>query len=760
MKRWVWLIPVALAFVTRWPALNGQMVWDDKIVAERQMVAFRTTKGEPFPIKSVFFPPAGLPEWASTYYRPTVVYTYLIDQWLFGRDGVSTPLARSLGAWFAPGSMVGPHFMVLLYHAIVTFFVWLLARQVLANLHRREWGALVAASLFAAHPILSESVCWLTGRSDTVAAMFMLPSIVCALACRDRPRLGEFRAIVLLLLATLTCLAALLAKEVAFATLLVVPPLLLVVPPARRRCAGCSTWLAGNASECPRCGPLGDDSSSIAGVFRRPAWHWLALGVGYALAAAVYFVLRYRAEVNAGRAIEGARLGDLFRRSFDALGFYVQKVVVPYPQSTFVTEFPPLLVSLAACAGLFLALALSVGALCRRMPAYLVAVGWFGLMLAPSLAIAVRNISETPVAERYLYLPAVGFCLAVGALAAWMASHRLLRPVGLLAAATLIGVFGSVSVARCAVWQSNEALWTDATAKNKTAGLPIYSLSQVYFDKSRVDSQIRLGLPPALETALGAVWRGVMPRLRGEYARLALDLCRQSLELYDDDEGKSLATNTIAAILMSDGKYDEAEVYLRQSIKIRPKYPTPYFNLGVIAQMRAESQFRQTRKHSAELLSQAHEHLKIAIGLNPNYVKALLQIATCEASLATAYFQSGDTEQARAMLKSAEERVNRIGIVDRASFPKALNDLALVQLQIAIALMNARDYANAREMFLVASAVIERMMKMAPDSEFAKRVPQVQQMIQQRIAAIDAAISGAASRPASAPESAPASNKP
>ncbi len=23
MKRWVWLIPVALAFVTRWPALNA-----------------------------------------------------------------------------------------------------------------------------------------------------------------------------------------------------------------------------------------------------------------------------------------------------------------------------------------------------------------------------------------------------------------------------------------------------------------------------------------------------------------------------------------------------------------------------------------------------------------------------------------------------------------------------------------------------------------------------------------------------------------
>lgn len=755
MKRWVWLIPVVLAFASRWPALNGRMVWDDKIVAERQMVAFRD-------VRSVFFPPPGIPEWASTYYRPTVLSTYLLDQWLFGRDGISTPLARRLAPWFEPGAMVGPHFMVLLYHAIVTFFVWLLARQVLANSAQREWGALVAASLFAGHPILSESVCWLTGRSDTVAAMFMLPSVVCALAYRDRPRATEPLALLLLVLATLCCLAALLAKEVAFATLLVVPPLLLVVPPARRWCAGCSTWLAGDATECPRCGPFNGDGAESRAVFRQPTLQWLLLGVGYAAATAVYFVLRYRAGINAGRPIEGAGIGALLERAFGSLGFYVQKVVVPYPQSTFVTEFPPLLVTLAACGGLLVVLALSLWALFRRTPAYLVAVGWFGLTLAPSLAIAVRNISETPVAERYLYIPAIGFCLAIGASAAWLARGRLMlmRSVGLVGSAALIGVFASVSVARCAVWQSNEALWSDATAKNTTAGLPIYSLGQVYFGKSRMDTQIRLGLPPPLEMSLGAVWRGVIPKLREDSRRLAFDLSKRSLELYEDDEGKSLATNTIAAILMSDGKLDEAEVYLRESIKIRPKYPTPYFNLGVITQKREEMQYSQTKKRNAELLGQARDYLKTAIGLNPNYVLALLQIATCETTLATAYLQAGNAEQARATLKSAEEFVNRIGTVDRGSFPKALNDLALVQLQIAIALMNARDYANSREMFLVASATIGRMMKMAPESEFAKRVPQVQQMIQQRIAAIDAAISGAASRPASQPASAPAPAKP
>ena len=73
-----------LAALVYLPALGGGLVWDDEIVATRQMDIFHG-------VRDVFFPPRDIPQWSPDYYRPLVVASYLLDQALFGRAASRGP---------------------------------------------------------------------------------------------------------------------------------------------------------------------------------------------------------------------------------------------------------------------------------------------------------------------------------------------------------------------------------------------------------------------------------------------------------------------------------------------------------------------------------------------------------------------------------------------------------------------------------------------------------------------------------------------
>lgn len=566
--RWVWAIPVLLAAGLYAPALTYELVWDDQIVRDRQMIAFKT-------LNDVFFPPRGIPEWATMYYRPMVTITYLIDQYLFGR-----------------GDSVGPHGSVVVFHLICTFFVWLLARRVLCRFAYMEWGALAAAVVFAVHPIHTESVCWVTGRSDTVATMFLLPSIVAALAYREAGTRSA--AGMALLAATLLYSCAILSKEVALCGLILVPALFIFVP----------------------------RQPSSSGFAPRRMGRGLLLFGAYAAATAGYFVLRSMWTKSAGAPLEMG-FGDLVGRAVQAVGYYCCMAVVPFPQSTF-PHFLSWTTSAVAVAVMLAVLLLSIWLYMRGSSFLFIATGWFLLAIAPSLAIAVRRISETPVAERYLYLPSVAIALLLGGMVAAASAHRFLRRPAALAVVLICGTYAFGTWQRGKVWSTNIALWTDAVAKAPDKGLPIFSLAGAYMKK-------------------------------GENIK-ALRLFRESLPLYaadNDVEGVGLAHNSIGAMLMATGRREEALNEFEESIKVRPGYATPYFNIGKILLDRATDQIRRRKKIHPQRLLDVREKLITSLKLNPRYVRALLVLAECDQFLAVAYASQRNINAASHYLERA-----------------------------------------------------------------------------------------------------------
>lgn len=611
MKWWSWSIPLGIAVVLHLPTLDAELVWDDQIVQERQLVAFQS-------LRDVFFPPDGIQEWSRSYYRPLVVASYLLDRGLYGSERFH-----------------GHHLTNVLIHAAVCVCVTLLARRVLVRQRFGEWGAVAAGVIFATHPIHIESISPLMGRSDMLAAVFTLASLLLVLRYRDHPRaIGSLAA------AALLYFAALLSKEVAIAALLLAPLLWLLVPrPAdataaatpRKRTPGSTRRRArtrGTPIKSDRIPP-----HSSARIFQLPhGMHWVPLGCLFLVATVFYFVLRDRAGSTAGGSL-GQGWSAVVEHGVRALAYYLVKVVVPPPQSGFVTltEMPELwlgIVSVSLTAG---AAILSLRSM-RSDNTLLIAGIWFTVALAPSMAVAVRKISEQPVAERYLYLPSVSLSLLVGGLLCSGLARRRLRACTVAAVASVSILYGLQSLARQRVWHDDLAFWSDTVAKAPSQGLPTYQLGLAYNELGRIDKSYEC------------------------FAR--------SLDLYDDAEGRGLAHNSIGTIHMIRGDYKAAEASFTASIRARPRYRTPHFNLGALDGALAEREWDRTGIPDIERLERARRHLSEAVRLSPSYVKAQFTLAQQTAVLADAQRGAGHIERSRELLSNARERAAWLAAYD------------------------------------------------------------------------------------------------
>src|SRR5512135_2172302 len=90
------------------------------------------------------------------YFRPLTALTFLTDKRVFDLNPF----------WM--------HLENILLHLINAILVFFLARRVLQQKADQSYIPLSAGLLFALHPINTESVCWISGRTDVLATAFLL----------------------------------------------------------------------------------------------------------------------------------------------------------------------------------------------------------------------------------------------------------------------------------------------------------------------------------------------------------------------------------------------------------------------------------------------------------------------------------------------------------------------------------------------------------------------------------------------------------
>lgn len=423
----VGLLCAALAFALYLPVVEGEFVFDDrKLVVENEEL-WRPYEGPGGEARVLLDRLGGIfrPEEAEspvrTAFRPIRFFSLRVD-------ALTTRALENFDPNTGePGTEVF-HLHNILLHALNTLLLVLIVRTIAPR--GPLWAAPFLGLLFAAHPIQTESVAYISGRRDVLFLFHYLLAVLLYLRGRESGGWGRG----LLIAAIAWC--ALATKEMAAS----LPVTLLL--------------LEGLAE------PARGDRPGVRRVLDR-----LPLLLPTFVATSLFvFILLGSQNPGGGSDWWGGSPLSAFLTSGRAILSYVRLFLLPYPLSVdhSFDAFPPStgwlepassLLAWIGIAGSILAAFL----LRRRNPLTSISVLLFLVTIAP---VAQWIPHPERFAEHHLYLPSIALLMVgAGALGSFV---RRSPDLALAAGALLLLVAGGVTVDRLADWRSPYALWRSA----------------------------------------------------------------------------------------------------------------------------------------------------------------------------------------------------------------------------------------------------------------------------------------------------------
>jgi tetratricopeptide (TPR) repeat protein len=510
---------VLLTLTAYGPVLRAGFIWDDD-----SHVTTNATLTSLSGLGRIWLDPSATPQ-----YYPLVHTTFWLEYHLWGLD----PL--------------GYHIVNLLLHVGNALLLWRLLRRLGVP------GALMAAALFALHPVQVESVAWVSERKNVLSTLCYLGSFLALLrfwppeVARPSPA-GRWLFYVL---AVLLFLAALLAKTVTCS----LPAAFLLV----------RWWKQGRLSR----GDL-----SVAAPL-------LLLGLGLSLNT----VFLEKVQVGAHGAEWDRTAVERVLIAGRAVWFYAGKLAWP-ASLTFIYPRWPISAEAAWQYGFPLAVLAVLAGLYRlrgrlgRGP--VVAVLYFVGTLVPALGFFdVYPMRFSFVADHFQYLASAGlFALAAAAGQQLLARASLTVRPATLARVVPAAVLALLVWRQADVYQNAMTLWTDTVEKNPGSWMAWYNRGVLYEQVGQVglavhDHTRAIQLKP--DFAEAHTNRGNL--------YLALGQAKQAAE----DYSQAIAARPEAPEPYADrgvayqqlGKIEEAVAECTRAIERKPDFTQAYANRGL-----------------------------------------------------------------------------------------------------------------------------------------------------------------------------------
>ncbi|MFH0943923.1 MAG: tetratricopeptide repeat protein [Planctomycetota bacterium] len=517
------LLVAAAALLVYLNALGGGFVFDDKPLLLDNPASLRFDR---LPLH--FTGEEGFHKTMGRYYRPLVSVTYAVD--------------RSLGETLFGG--IDPrtfHFTNVVIHVLASLAALRLLRLLLEN----RAAALLAALLFAVHPIHTEAVAWISGRTDSLAALFYLT----ALSEFIRFSRGAGRGSLILL--HVSFVAALWCKEMA------------VTLPA-------AAILLDQTACAPR----------VRTVRAR-----LALIASLAAVTLLFLLLRQAAlsgkEVTATMEyFHGKSPVTVLATMLQTLPQCARLLVLPkgmlYHYNGTLPYLDSLLAGRAMLSAAFVLGTMAAALLVRRrLPLVTCAILFFFASLLPVLNI-VPTVSL--MAERFLYIPSLSLSLLLGILLREIRPPAIRRALFLAAVASLV-CCAILTVNRNRDWKSNESLYQSAEGSPGT--LLSVNLGNLHFQRGEMEQAEALylqALELKEETSRAHLNLGMVRFFRGANDLIA---SQQAAKEGDPDREKVLAGQ-------AEERLDEARRHLERARALEPASPDPVYELAHLAQVRGQ----------------------------------------------------------------------------------------------------------------------------------------------------------------------------
>lgn len=550
-RLWHYLLGLAalltLSFGVYGPALNAPFVFDD--------------------IYLPFFHPdmAGksLRAWANV--RPLVMATYY---WNYQQVGTEP-------YWY--------HWVSIVLHALNSALVYLVVDYFLRLVEQRSAVrrilSIFASLLFCLHPIQTESVAYVTSRSEVLSVFFFLSAFTVFLYRKSIAISAQAAAIVLLLFA-----AAATSKEHT-----VVLPLFLILTDY--------FWNPG---------------FRLKGI--RENWRlYVPLAVlGVAAIAAVWRVLRV--SDSAGFGIKDMRWYEYLFTQFRALVHYILLYALPFGQN--VDHDMKISRSLFDQGSIFFLAVLTgwaIAAWIYRKQYPLAAYGYFGFLLLMAPTSSIVPIQDVFV-ERRLYLPFICLLLiTVDLVRRWRTAPVTL---GTTLGAILV-VFSGMAYGRAQLWSSPVELWRDSVSKSPTKSRPHFQFAHALYSDGRCQEAL-----PHFEAA--ANFGQTDYRTLADWALAAdcagkPDVAIAKIKAAIQLENLAHAHATLGMFYAKQGRTAESLAALAEAERLDPKFLMTYVYRGNVYMASGDA-------------TKAAEQYRKALAIDPHNEAARLSLANAESA--------------------------------------------------------------------------------------------------------------------------------
>jgi tetratricopeptide (TPR) repeat protein len=430
-----------------------------------------------------------------------------------------------------------------------------------------EWLACAVALIWAVHPLQTESVTYIVQRSESLAGMFTFLALYASLRSSGAAVSRSWRAV-----AVGAALLAMLSKPVA-----VVTPLLIV--------AFESVFAEERGRE----------------LWRKRGRFYGAL-LATCLVPAVLLVLPNESSSSAG--LGGTRPGawQYLLTQCDIIVHYLRLSAWPHPLCIDYAWEPVKGLGEVWCSALALTL-LAVTSFClalRRSPAGYIGI-WFFITLAPTSSILPI---DDLAAERRMYLPLVApvalFVFGSWRLCRLWPRSAVGRTIHAVLVAVVIAGFSGLTVARNALYLSEEAMWRDVLVtrpNNLRAQLGLGALALTRGDLDSAELRLRATLdrlprdvprgPSPVSTLYSMVQSnlGVIHEQRGELSK-AIACFREAVRTSARNVD---ARVNLGIVLSKEADDPESERLWHEAIATEPHHPKARFCLGWTALKRGDA---------------------------------------------------------------------------------------------------------------------------------------------------------------------------
>jgi tetratricopeptide (TPR) repeat protein len=534
---------------------------------------------------------------------PTILSTpYRYGVGMFS-DNLYRPLSLVMFAteWeISPNSPELSHFINVFLYALSGALLLLALHALLKGRH--PWLALFAALLWLAHPVHTEVVANIKSRDEILSLLFLLLTLLAFIRYLEQGKPW------MLALAVLTYFIAILSKEgvVTFIPLFPLAGWLFIKAPLRRNLM----------------------SSALLVL---PVIAYLLLRQAIISQYAVPSVT----PVVDNLLMAAPSFAEKSATAISILGKYLLLLIVPYQ---LVSDYsfnqipvvgwssPVALLSLLIYAA---GLVWAVFAIRKySVPAFAILLYLFAMSLYSNLFYMIG----TSFAERLLYLPSLGFCLAL----AW-SILRLLHPVpentpwhgeketyrkyilSCIVLGIIILLYGIRTITRAAEWKDQWTLFSaDINRSPKSAhlhyywGLTLRDRAKEQTDKAKYDSLMRAAVH---EFQIGVTIYPAYPECYHQLglAWFRLEDINKALEYYSEairlNPLEAVPYANMGIIYFNRGNYQKARELYEKSISIDPRYADGHFNLGSTLGMLGE-------------FNKAIEQFRLAIEYDPEHTMA------------------------------------------------------------------------------------------------------------------------------------------